>query len=72
MFGVALDVRRQPDRFIGGQAVDRCDLDDSVLAERERSRLVEHDDGEVSRLLESATIADEQTRSCARGSWKSR
>ncbi len=62
MLGIAFDRRGNPKRVVRGQAPVRGDVDDPELTPRQRAGLVEHHGGEVARLLETASIADEQSR----------
>src|SRR5690606_32912616 len=59
MLRVALHGRSNPQSFVLIQLIG-YDLDDAMLAERERARLVEDDRVQIPRLLETAPVADEQ------------
>jgi hypothetical protein len=50
--------RQGEDALVGARAVRR-DADDADLAARERSRLVEHHDVELARVLEGQAVSNE-------------
>ena len=62
VLGIAFDRRRNPKRVVRAQAPVRGDVDDPELTPRQRAGLVEDHRREVARLLETASIADEQSR----------
>ena len=62
VLGIAFDRRRNTKRVVRAQAPVRGDVDDSELTARQRAGLVEHHGGQVARLLETAAIANEQSR----------
>ena len=62
VLGIAFDRRRDPKRVVRSQAPVRDHVDDPELTPCQGAGLVEHHGGEVARLLETASIADEQSR----------
>ena len=67
VLGITLDRCCQTKRFGGVPAPVRADVNHAELTAREGPGLVKDHRREVARLLEPASIADEQTRPCAQG-----